>query len=99
MPEWEAVGMGVEELDRILSSLCCPIEVQLHFYEVRVGLAKEDVIPGFAALGIELEIMIVMTELDAGLLAFLAGDVEVGCHLLIMIEAAALLVREPGTDH
>src|SRR6266850_8499836 len=100
--EGEAAGVFLEVGEGIPAGDADPAEIQFHGHELGIQLGEEKIVGELAAKGcggIEFERMIVVGELDAGLLAGFAGFVEEIHGALPSAGLDALLFINPGTDH
>src|SRR5581483_3027550 len=95
----ESAGMFFEVCYRVGSSMCDPETVHFEFHQLRIKLVQQVIVSrSFAVLG-EFEIMIVITELDPGLLCGFTCFVENVDQLLEIVERFPLLRLKNGVDH
>src|SRR6266481_7282752 len=101
MNEREAAGILFEIADRIFAGDADPAEIQFHGDEFRVSFAEKEIVGEFAAErvgGIEFERVIVIGELDAGILAGFAGFIEEIGGPTPAVRLLALLLVNPGAN-
>ncbi len=78
MPEFKSSGIFVEIVNRVLSSLDAPVEVELEHDFFRIGILKHEVVQyGIAEHCSELICMVVVSEPDSLCIAFLTNFVEI----------------------
>ena len=76
MQQREAAGMIPEVFDRVLAGKSGPEAIHFHLHQALVGRAQQFVISRYAIENLELEIVIVISELQAALAALFAEAVE-----------------------
>src|SRR5690606_6867908 len=96
MPLLEALRIFLEIRDRIISCRNYPIKIHLHAHELGIEFFKHDIEEQLAISGIlEFEVVIMIPDLHAILLADLAALVDGFAYALDAIKGA-ILFGKPG---
>src|ERR1700691_316446 len=68
MKQLESPRIAVKVLDRILAAEGCPEAIHLHLHQVRVCRTQQLIVSHHAVINPELEIVIVICELESGIM-------------------------------
>src|SRR5260370_27926524 len=99
MDEREPSGIAIEVFERIGAANSDPAEIKFHLDQVRVTGFEQKVVGQFSVDREKFEPVVVIGELNAGLLAGFSGSVESVGGALPYIRLLAVFLRDPRTDH